>query len=164
MREDLAHSNPRRPTFGIGTAANNDLGSATTLVPANDGTITTVFGGRAYGSSTIDSGSNGIFFLGSSSSGVSACSHSTDFYCHATAVDFSAALQGNDGVSVPAPFSVANADRLLAGDSIAFDDLAGPNAPAGGFLWGASFFYGRTVFTAIDGRITSAGPGPYWAY
>jgi len=26
------------------------------------------------------------------------------------------------------------------------------------------FFFGRNVFTAIEGRNTPAGPGPYWAF
>jgi hypothetical protein len=32
------------------------------------------------------------------------------------------------------------------------------------FVWGMPFFYGRTVFIAIDGANTQHGPGPYWAY
>lgn len=32
------------------------------------------------------------------------------------------------------------------------------------FVWGMPFFFGRTVFIAIDGANTQHGPGPYWAY
>jgi hypothetical protein len=32
------------------------------------------------------------------------------------------------------------------------------------FVWGMPFFFGRTVFVAIDGAKTQHGPGPYWAY
>jgi hypothetical protein len=32
------------------------------------------------------------------------------------------------------------------------------------FDWGLPFYYGRTVFTAIEGQNTSAGAGPYFAF
>jgi hypothetical protein len=32
------------------------------------------------------------------------------------------------------------------------------------FDWGMPFFFGRTVFVAIDGASTLHGTGPYWAY
>jgi hypothetical protein len=40
--------------------------------------------------------------------------------------------------------------------------VAGPNP--GGFAWGLPFFFGRTVFTAIDGQTTPGGVGPYFAF
>ena len=53
---------------------------------------------------------------------------------------------------------------------LAFGNLGGPNAgmpslhiPAS-FDWGLSFFYGRSVYTAIEGAITPGGTGPYFAY
>ena len=32
------------------------------------------------------------------------------------------------------------------------------------FVWGMPFFFGRTVYMALDGSNTRHGPGPYWAY
>jgi hypothetical protein len=32
------------------------------------------------------------------------------------------------------------------------------------FVWGMPFFFGRTVYIAIDGARTRHGAGPYWAY
>jgi hypothetical protein len=32
------------------------------------------------------------------------------------------------------------------------------------FVWGMPFFFGRTVYIAIDGASTRHGPGRYWAY
>ena len=49
--------------FGIGTQSNNGMAGATVLdVDPNTGYITTVFGGAAYASSYIDSGSSAVFF------------------------------------------------------------------------------------------------------
>jgi hypothetical protein len=31
-------------------------------------------------------------------------------------------------------------------------------------IWGLPFFYGRAVYTAIDGRSTPGGNGPYYAF
>jgi len=61
-------------------------------------------------------------------------------------------------------FTVGNADMLFAAnaDAIAFDDVAGPSP--GTFDWGLPFFYGRKVFTAIEGQSTPADIGPYVAY
>jgi hypothetical protein len=32
------------------------------------------------------------------------------------------------------------------------------------FDWGLPFFYGRTVYTAIENQSTPAGVGPYFAF
>jgi len=71
-------------------------------------------------------------------------------------------------------FSIDNADNLLATPDTAFATLGGPNGQANtcsngagacSFDWGLPFFYGRTVFTAIDGQtVSSVGTGPFWAY
>lgn len=63
-------------------------------------------------------------------------------------------------------FSVANADQLFAANETfnAFDDLAGPSGDTTTFAWGATFFYGRTVYTAIEQRTTPAGKGPFFAF
>jgi hypothetical protein len=33
-----------------------------------------------------------------------------------------------------------------------------------GFDWGLSFFFGRSVYTAIEGRSTSRATGPFFAH
>jgi hypothetical protein len=68
-----------------------------------------------------------------------------------------------NGTNTTIGFTVSNADQLLANTRLSvFGDIAGPNP--GVFDWGLPFFYGRTVFTAIEGQSTPAGQGPYWAY
>jgi len=33
-----------------------------------------------------------------------------------------------------------------------------------GFDWGLPFYFGRSVFTAIEGKATPGGPGPFFAF
>lgn len=152
-------------TFGIGTRANNALGAATVLPLDGAGLVTTTFpaGGKAYGS-YIDSGSNGLYFLDSATSGLPACSTPLDgFYCPAAAVSLGAVLSAHTGAHAMVAFGVTNAAALSAANS-AFDDLAGeipgfptdPRAP--GFDWGIPFFFGRSIYTAIEARGTPSGP------
>jgi len=156
-------------TFGIGTRPNNGLGSATVLSLDRAGLATTTFpvNGKAY-SSYIDSGSNGLYFLDSAISGLPACGASLDgFYCPPAAVGLGAVLSAGNGAHAMVSFSVANAGVLSAANS-AFDDLAGdmpgfamdPTSP--GFDWGMPFFFGRSIYTAIEARGTPSGP--YFAF
>ncbi len=176
--------------FGIGTQSNNGLGSATILAidsnPNNDdwSGITTVFNGHPYpGTSVVgfgsflDSGSNGIFFLDQSTSGIPDCtSINVDFYCPTSTLNLTAENQSVNGNNSTVQFTVFDAAMLVSGSS-AFSGLAGPNAlgaslsPAqeaadGYFDWGLPFFYGRNVYTAISGVTPPSGvqAGPFWAY
>ena len=147
--------------YGIGTQSNNALGSAKVLTVDAIGNITTVFGSRSYPASFIDSGSNGIYFLDSASTGLPLCPDSSDFYCPASTQSLSTTNIGTNGVSVPALFNVGNADTLNS-RFFAFSEISGPNAD--GFDFGLGFFFGRSVFTAIEGQATAGGAGPYFAY
>ena len=152
-------------TFGIGTQADNALGSATVL-PTNPstGTIVTTYNGHVYTNSYIDSGSNLIFF------GINAfplCSGiAQGLYCPNATQSPSATLQGTSPASSNVNFSVANADQLFSANPSfnAFDNLAAPSGDNSTFAWGMSFFFGRTVFTAIEQRNTPGGQGPYFAF
>ena len=154
--------------FGIGTQSNNALQNATIYtVPdsgANAGDITTTFNGVSYPASFIDSGSSGIFFLDSTTTGLPTCTGTnSSFYCPTTSpTRLTATNQGANGSLGVVNFSIENADRLLSTTNIAFSTLGGPRT--GSFDWGLSFFYGRVVFTAIENANTPGGPGPYVAY
>jgi hypothetical protein len=151
--------------FGIGTQSNNALGSATvyTLDPSS-GNFTTVYNGFSYtNSSFIDSGSNGIYFLDSNTTGIPACADATYWYCPSSTQNLSATNQGTNGATGSVSFVVGNADTLTANPSdAAINGLAGPNS--GAFDWGLPFFFGRTVFTSIEGQNSPGGQVPYWAY
>ena len=148
--------------FGIGTQSNNGLRGATVYAVNNQGDFTTTFKGKAYSNSFIDSGSNGLFFLDTSTTGIPECSNSQGFYCPSSTQNLSATTQAN-GANATINFSVANAETMFtnSSDSV-FPGLAGPSPNS--FDWGLPFFFGRNVYTAIEGKSTPAAMGPYWAY
>ncbi|SAK66788.1 lipoprotein [Caballeronia hypogeia] len=144
-------------TFGIGSQSNNLLGAATVLKSNSvNGYVTTDFGGSQYGSSFIDSGSNGVFFP---STTLARCGV---WYCPATPQTLAATIRSPSGAQSAVSFTVAQSTALLGTANFAFDNLAG--TASGYFDWGLPFFYGRRVFTAIQGRATPAGLGPYYAF
>jgi hypothetical protein len=147
--------------FGIGTQSDNALGAAKVLTVDANGNLSTSYGSQTYGGSYIDSGSNGVFFLDTKTTGLPLCASNTDFYCPATLQTQSATIRGVNGASSAVSFNVGNADELN-GRFNAFNEVAGPNP--GGFAWGLSFFFGRTIFTAIEGQTTPGGAGPYFAF
>jgi hypothetical protein len=150
--------------FGIGTESNNGLSSAAIYTLNSDAGVTTQFQGQSYPNSFLDSGSNGVFFLDSSATGIPDCGDGSGFYCPSSTENLSATNVGANGTSAAINFSVANADTLFSNspNDAVFSQLAGPSPDS--FDWGLPFFYGRNVFTAIDGQATPQGAGPYWAY
>ncbi len=149
--------------FGIGTAPNNDLGSAQVItISSFNGYFTTTYGSQTLKSSFIDSGS---VCYGFADTTIPQCSgNATGFFCPTSTLDLTATNVGLNNVSIVTPFKVANTTALWNGTNTAFDDLAITAFTPGYFDWGLSFFFGRTVFTAITGASTPAGPGPYFAY
>ena len=149
--------------FGIGTQSNNNLGGATVFALNANADITTVYNGKSYNTSFIDTGSNGYFFLDQTTTGLPLCaSPNSGFYCPTATQNLAASVQGSNGASKTVSFSIANADSLFTTPNFALPELGGPNTNT--FDWGLPFFYGRNVFTAIELQNTPAGPGPYWAY
>jgi hypothetical protein len=158
--------------FGIGTQSNNALSGATVYaIDPTTGNISTEFNNTLYSDvSYIDSGSGAIFFLDPTTVNMAVCSDNSSLYCPSANESFTATNVGADGTAGSSfNFVVGNADSLLANtnDGVA-NGLAGPTASSPGssdsFDWGLPFFYGRTVFTAIQGAGTPGGPGPYFAY
>jgi hypothetical protein len=150
--------------FGIDTQSNNRSGGQSVLtVDANSGEITTVFNGQMLTTSFLDTGSNGLFF---NDTGLTQCidPNFKQFYCPAAPQALSAMLQGQNGVSKSVDFGVDSAAALGANDA-ASATLAGTfTTSSTTFDWGLPFFYGRTVYTAIENSPTSVGTGPYVAF
>jgi Protein of unknown function (DUF3443) len=151
--------------FGIGTRSNNGLGSATVLtVDPSFGNFSTTFNGQTFtDAGFIDSGSAAIFFLDSGTTGIPDCADPF-FYCPPSIIkNLMATNVGTNGANAPVSFDVDNADSLLSNvNNSAVPNLAGTFS--GNFDYGLPFFFGRTVFTAIEGKNTPGGAGPYQAY
>jgi hypothetical protein len=146
-------------TFGIGTQANNSLGSAIVL------TVDSIFGefgstvnSISYPGSFIDSGSNGLFY----GYGLFPdCGYFLGFYCPPAPQAQSGFLVGLNGASVAVDFTVSNPESLLASNPAVTADaeIAGPGF--GGVDWGLPFFFGRSIYIAIEDRSTPTVNGPW---
>lgn len=161
--------------FGIGTQSNNAIGSATVyevpdIFSNNFGNMITAYNSQQY-SGFVDSGSNGLFFLDTSTTGIPVCTGfkgASDWYCPSNSPDnFTVTNQGQSdsgpvGSAVPASFSIENASTLFGTSNTAFSTLGGPQT--GDFDFGLAFFYGKNVFIAIEGAATPPGSGPYYAF
>jgi hypothetical protein len=160
--------------FGIGTQSNNALGSATVYtIDPSTGNFSTTFNGTSYSDlSFLDSGSNGIYFLDSTTTGIPTCTNANInfLYCPTTTQNLSATNQGASGATGSVNFVVGNAQTLLTANpnAAAINGLAGPASSTPSFMfefdWGLPFYFGRKVYTSIAGANTPGGQGPYWAY
>jgi hypothetical protein len=165
--------------FGIDTQSNNALKSATVLtINAQSGFITTSYtDGNSkttqYPDSFIDSGSNLYYFNdstittcnipGQDSSGNTV---NQQFFCPKSNLTLSATNMSFNGVQSNVTFKLQNANTVFTANPsfTAFDVVGAPNSDAAGFDFGLPFFFGRSVYTAIEGKNTSGGMGPYFAY
>lgn len=147
--------------FGIGTQSNNALGSASVLTLDNRLDLTTTYKGTPYPNSFVDSGSNGLFFLDSTTTGMPTCTQATSFYCPSSTTNFSATNNGQNATTTTVNFSIANA-QSLNGNNSAFNNLGGPQS--GAFDWGLPFFMGRNVFVSIAGKTVTSQTTPFVAY
>jgi hypothetical protein len=154
--------------FGIGTRDNNDLGQATVLQLDGYGEFLTKYPTNGKTSfAFIDSGSNALYFATSGSTRITTCAKPySGFYCPSSTQSLSATIQDASGlVTVNVDFSIANAVSLFSHvDNVAYYNLGGTSAVGGSFDWGLPFYFGRNVFTSIEGQSTPAGAGPFVAF
>jgi hypothetical protein len=143
--------------FGINTRSNNQLGSANPqyLQIINGyyvNYISTTYKGVTYQNSFIDSGSNGLYFPDNT---LQRCaSPLNDFYCQ-TYTGQATIFGRAPSISRAANFSLADLNSLN-GNFSAFKNIGG--FYSGGFDWGLPFFYGRKVYTAIEGQPNISAP------
>lgn len=155
--------------FGIGTQSNNAVPSSATIftlstASTNFDEFTTNYpaqNGTPLPNSFIDSGSNGYFFPDST---IPACTDFTAWFCPPSTLSLNAQQVGANGANKTINFSIDNFDAVTKanGSNAVFANIGGPGT-AGSFDWGLPFFYGRTVFTAIDGQaVPSSLPPTPW--
>ena len=151
--------------FGVNTQANNAIAGETVFKTDAGGDFSTTYKGKTYGSSFIDSGSNGYFFT---DTGIRTCSGG-DFFCPAAPLALSATNTAADGsASGTVDFNVVNLVQLAS--TVRAAQVGGTltgTAGAGNsdhFDWGLPFFYGRRVFVVMEGRTVNGKTGPLWAY
>jgi hypothetical protein len=153
--------------FGIDTQSNNALGKATVLTTdPNSGDISVTYKGTSFPHSFIDSGSNLNFITDNSISLCPSSGPTATFYCPSSELHLTASTVGLNNMALTVNFNIGNADTLFKNTSFtAFNNVAAQNtADKTSIDFGLPFFFGRNVFTAIEGRNTSGGMGPYVAY
>jgi hypothetical protein len=147
-------------TFGIDTQTDNSSIGVTVLTLDGNGEFTSTVNGVSYPNSYLDSGETAVR-MGSNL--YPACTNAalTGYYCPSQPIKISGYLQGSNGLSFHYIF-IAN-DGIAAHTSYPVQPgLTGPSS-TGGVVWGLPFFYGATVYTAIEGKTTSSGDGPWTA-
>jgi hypothetical protein len=163
--------------FGIGTQTNNGLGSATVYTttgsssPYGAGLLNVVYKGVTLPVSFIDSGSSLYFFIDTTITPCPASGDFNGFYCPNPPLNLSPTIQGINGASVAGPFTLYSAQTQLSSTNAVVPGVGGnpsvfyPNINfSNSFDYGLPFFYGRSVYTAIEGRTAGGTVGPYFAF
>lgn len=143
--------------FGIGTAANNRLSSSGVVLPTDaNGNFKTLYNNVLRDSYT-DSGTNDFEFP---NDGVTPIPVSGGYYDPAQPLSLQATMVARgDTPTNLVNFTIVSEARLANDITAAL--VASSNTT---FVWGLSFFFGHSLFTAIDGADTIYGKGPYIAY
>ena len=152
--------------LGIDTRVNNSSTGATAyLGSSTSGAILTSFAGST-GNGFLDTGSNGLFFDPPTSVSLPKCAAPDDaWYCPAHTTACFATNSGTGGSpSGVVSFPIGNAMSLFATPNNVFREIGGPAPQGSGFDFGLPFFLGQKVYVGIDGKTSSLGSGPYFAY
>jgi hypothetical protein len=159
--------------FGIGTQTNNALGSATVLKTTvtgdtyGPGLITATYNGVALPNSLVDSGTTVYLF---SDSTIPKCTRSdlTSFYCPTAPTTLNLTMAGENGGSATVALALNSALTLSYVNGSVLPGLGASPSDANdypsSFSFGLPFFYGRNVYTAIEGRTAGGVVGPYIAF
>ncbi|PZA12154.1 hypothetical protein DNX69_09045 [Rhodopseudomonas palustris] len=143
-------------TFGVGTAANNQIGPARRLLLGDNGRFTTVYQGQAFAGSYIDSGTETYIVPDAE---LPRCRVKTAGFCPAADTAAKATLIGRDQSALAVDLAIGNYERLRNPSIGASDRLALAAAPAStAFVWGAPFFLGKRISVLIEGRAIPGEP------
>ena len=161
--------------FGIGTQSDNTL-TATNVLPVTTsssqlgpGVLTAGYNGEQLTQSFLDSGSSDYFFIDTS---LNPCTE-TDLialYCPTSPMPLSPVLTATNGATASgaftlySPLNLADSSNVAPGLGINPTLVTPPLPFANSFDFGMPFFFGRTVYTAIEGRAAGSVQGPYFAF
>jgi hypothetical protein len=146
--------------FGVGTQQNNALPSTANVLPLDqNGLFTTVYKGSTLGYSAVDSGTNVFNFPDTS------IPTAGGWYAPSAPLSLSASLKPTNGANTPIPVSlrISNGLNLWNSQTAATDSLGAPFF-SGWFMWGLPFFYGRNVYTVLNGAKIGSQTGPFVAF
>jgi len=148
--------------LGISTKTNNVPSGVTAYNTNPIGEITTSLSGTYSG--IIDSGSNGLFFTPPSPGLLPNCpSPDSAWFCPLSITTLSAKNQGASGSpSGDVFFQIGNFMSLTKSPNNVFSNIGGSSP--GLFAWGLPFYFGRNICVGIEGKASSIGTGPYFAY
>jgi hypothetical protein len=161
--------------FGIGTQADNAVTAAhilpvtTSSSHLGPGLLTATYNGKQLTQSFLDSGSNSYIFI---DTGLNPCTDSglIAFYCPAAPMLLSPMLTATNGATASGAFTLFSPLNVDAASNVApglgiNPTLVTPPLPfANSFDFGIPFFFGRSVYTSIEGRPAGGPQGPYLAF
>lgn len=148
--------------LGIGTLSNNTASNVRTYASTTAAAFPVVYRGKAT-VAFIDSGSNALYLPDNS---VTRCFFFiSPFYCPSSTLSLSATHYSKTGQTDSVSFSVFPALSYTNTFAVR-PGLSGPSPSlvSDTILYGLPFFYGRPIYTAIEGTSTTLGMGPFVAY
>jgi hypothetical protein len=162
-------------TFGIGTQSDNALSAANVLPLTTStsrlgpGLLTATYKGKQLTQSFLDSGSNNYFFIDTT---LAPCTDPSlvAFYCPGAPILLSPVMTATNGATASGAFTLFSPLDVLGSSTVApglgiNPTLVTPPLPfANSFDFGLPFFFGRSVYTAIEGRPAGGVQGPYSAF
>ncbi len=149
-------------SFGVGAG---DLVGTAPLHLDGTGRFATLYGGRTYPDSYIDSGTETLILADER---LPRCPGMGWAFCAAPALRRNAVMVGRDGMRIPVAFDVGDYRRIRDRRSGASAGIAvAAEASTAAFVWGAPFFLGRRIALVLDGRAVPGLPGlegPFYAF
>ncbi len=151
-------------TIGVGTDGDDRLDTAAIVRLDERGRFTTLYDGRDYPDSYIDSGTETLVVPDDA---LPRCSGMTWAFCVAPVVTREAVTVGRDGARNELSFRVGDYRHIRQRGYGASAEIAvAAMHESGAFVWGAPFFLGKRVAVVLEGRgvPSVAGlEGPFYA-
>lgn len=151
-------------TFGVGAGPGSTLDGARLVAIDGRGHFTTIFAGRAYPESYIDSGTETTLIPDAD---LPRCEGMSWAVCSVPDSNLTARMVGRDGVGIDLAFKVGDYRVALERHVGAWDGFTEVGGSAGSFVWGAPFFFGRKVFMLFESdgiSLTGGATGPAYGF